>query len=95
MHFDTAIIGLLVLLVCNVLSGLNLIVLYKRVHALEQQLNHDALAIDAEHLPRCENLDGTSLTIVSAYTEAGDFMEANRVTIEDKDGRRAVYAPIR
>jgi len=69
--------------------------MYKRVHALEQQVNPDTQAIDAEHLPRCENLDGTSLRIVPAYTDAGDFVEANRVIIEDKDRRRAVYAPVR
>jgi len=44
-------------------------------------------------LPRCEKLDGSSLRIVPAYTEAGQFCEANAVTITDGE-RTAVYIPL-
>ena len=47
-----------------------------------------------EQLPRCGKLDGSTLKIVPAYTEAGYFCEANCITVEDKDGRRAVYVPL-
>lgn len=48
----------------------------------------------SEQLPRCDNLDGSSLRIVPAYTEAGRFCEANCVTITDGE-RTAVYVPMR
>lgn len=50
-------------------------------------------AVDHERLPRCDNLDGSSLRIAPAYTEAGYFCEANAVTITD-GVRTAVYAPV-
>lgn len=49
--------------------------------------------LDAEKLPRCESLDGSTLKIVPSYTEAGYFCEANCVEIEDEAGRRALYVP--
>lgn len=45
-------------------------------------------------LPRCEKLDGSTLRIVPAYTEAGQFCEANCVTITDGE-RTAIYVPLR
>lgn len=50
-------------------------------------------AINQELLPRCGKLDGSTLKIVPSYTEAGYFTEANCVTIEDEEGRRAIYVP--
>jgi hypothetical protein len=46
----------------------------------------------AEELPRCENLDGSSLRIVPAYTEAGQFCEANCITVTDGE-RTCLYVP--
>lgn len=46
----------------------------------------------AEKIPRCEALDGSSLRIVPAYTEAGRLCEANAVTITDGE-RACVYVP--
>lgn len=51
------------------------------------------MKVRREDLPRCENVDGSTLRIVSAYTEAGGYMEANCVTITD-GVRTAVYVPI-
>ena len=48
---------------------------------------------NAELLPRCSKLDGSTLSIVPAYTEAGYFTEANCVTIRDAEGRMALYVP--
>ena len=48
-------------------------------------------AINPELLPRCGNLDGSSLKIVPSYTEAGYFTEANCITIADEEGRKALY----
>jgi hypothetical protein len=45
-----------------------------------------------ELLPRCPALDGSTLRIVPAYTEAGQFCEANCVTVTDGE-RTAVYVP--
>ena len=45
-----------------------------------------------EKLPRCDKLDGSTLRIVPAYTEAGYFCEANCVTITDGE-RSAVFVP--
>lgn len=45
-----------------------------------------------EALPRCPRMNGTSLRVVPAYTEAGRFQEANAVTITDGE-RTAVYVP--
>ena len=46
----------------------------------------------SHELPRCENLDGSTLRIVPSYTEAGRHCEANCVTITDGD-RTATYVP--
>lgn len=46
----------------------------------------------AELVPRCVEMDGTTLRIVPAYTEAGYFQEANCVTITDGE-RTCVYVP--
>lgn len=48
--------------------------------------------IDAEDIPRCPELDGSTLRIVPNYTEAGWFAEANAVTITDGE-RTAIYVP--
>lgn len=48
--------------------------------------------VDAEAIPRCEKLDGSSLRIVPAYTEAGYFCEANVLTVTDGT-RTVVYVP--
>ena len=48
-----------------------------------------------ELIPRCEKLDGSTLRIVHTYTEAGYFCEANCITIEDTEGRRALYGPVK
>jgi hypothetical protein len=53
------------------------------------------MEINPELLPRCDKLDGSTLKIVPSYTEAGYFTEANCVTIEDEEGRRAIYVPYR
>jgi hypothetical protein len=50
--------------------------------------------IKDQEVPRCEKLDGSTLSIVPAYTEAGMFMQANCVTITDGE-RTAVYVPLR
>lgn len=47
-----------------------------------------------EDLPRCDKLDGSSLSILPAYTEAGMFCEANCLTVTDGE-RTAVYVPLR
>jgi hypothetical protein len=44
----------------------------------------------ASVLPRCDRLDGSSLRIVPAYTEAGRYGEANCITVTDGE-RTAVY----
>lgn len=46
-----------------------------------------------KQLPRCEKMDGSSLRIVPAYTEAGQFCEANCITVTDGE-RTAVYVPV-
>jgi len=46
----------------------------------------------APELPRCPKLDGSTLRIVPAYTEAGLRCEANCVTLTDGE-RTAVYVP--
>jgi hypothetical protein len=48
---------------------------------------------DPASLPRCPALDGSGLRIVPAYTEAGQFCEANCVTVTDGE-RTAVYVPV-
>lgn len=48
----------------------------------------------AENLPRCDKLDGSTLSIVPNYTEAGQFCEANCVTISDGE-RTAIYIPVK
>ena len=48
--------------------------------------------IRAEAIPRCLVLDGSTLKIVPAYTEAGWFTEANCITVTDGE-RTAVYVP--
>jgi hypothetical protein len=45
-------------------------------------------------LPRCERMDGSTLSIIPSYTEAGWFTEANCVTISDGE-RTALYVPLR
>jgi hypothetical protein len=45
-----------------------------------------------QQLPRCQKLDGSTLSIVPDYTEAGAYKEANCVTITDGE-RTAVYVP--
>lgn len=50
--------------------------------------------MDRSKIPRCERMDGSTLSIVPAYTEAGKFKEANCVTITDGE-RSAVYVPLR
>lgn len=52
----------------------------------------EVLEAKYDGLPRCDKLDGSSLRIVSAYTEAGYFCEVNCVTITDGE-RTAVYVP--
>lgn len=52
------------------------------------------MMLEACDIPRCEAMDGTGLTIVPAYTEAGYFQEANAVTLTDGT-RTAIYAPVR
>ncbi len=49
--------------------------------------------MEANDLPRCHALDGSSLRIVPAYTESGEFGEANCITITDGE-RTAVYVPL-
>lgn len=49
--------------------------------------------LDPESIPRCDELDGSSLRIVRSYTEAGRFCEANCVTITDGE-RTCVYVPL-
>lgn len=53
-------------------------------------------ASDDHHyaLPRCDKLDGSSLRIVPAYTEAGRYCEANCIMVTDGE-RTAIYAPVR
>ena len=46
-----------------------------------------------ETLPRCDRLDGSSLSIVPGNIEAGRFCEAQAVTITDGT-RSAVYVPL-
>jgi len=46
-----------------------------------------------DQLPRCDNLDGSTLAIKPQYIEAGAFCEANCVTISDQNGREALYVP--
>lgn len=47
-----------------------------------------------DQLPRCDNLDGSTLSIKPEYTEAGAHCEANCVTVVDAGGREAVYVPL-
>lgn len=44
-------------------------------------------------LPRCDEMDGSSLRILPRYTESGYFCEANVVWITDGT-RTAVYVPL-
>ena len=46
-----------------------------------------------ETLPRCDKLDGSSLSVVVGNIEAGYFCEAQAVTITDGT-RSAVYVPL-
>jgi hypothetical protein len=48
---------------------------------------------EPHEIPRCANLDGTSLYIVPAYTEAGMYCEANCITVTDGE-RTVVYVPV-
>lgn len=45
-----------------------------------------------DDLPRCEALDGSSLSIVPSYIEAGRLCEALSVTLTDGE-RTALYVP--
>lgn len=47
---------------------------------------------DQDALPRCEQLDGSTLRIEPGNIEAGRFCEANCVRITDGE-RSAVYVP--
>jgi hypothetical protein len=51
-----------------------------------------AMRPEAHEIPRCPNLDGSSLFIVPAYTEAGFYCEANCITVTDGE-RTVVYVP--
>jgi hypothetical protein len=53
-------------------------------------MSHDESRIKAENIPRCPMLDGSTLRIVPADTEAGRFREANCITVTDGE-RTAVY----
>jgi hypothetical protein len=50
--------------------------------------------ISQEDLPRCQKLNGSSLSVVPGNIEPGAFCEANCVTITD-GAREAVYVPLR
>lgn len=50
--------------------------------------------IEPEDIPRCPELDGSTLRIVPEYTEAGWFTEANVITVTDGE-RTALYVPFR
>jgi hypothetical protein len=50
--------------------------------------------IDPAALPRCDKLDGSTLRIVPSYTEAGQFCEANCLTVTDGE-HTAIYVPHR
>lgn len=47
---------------------------------------------EPDELPRCEHLDGSTLRIVPSYIEAGEFCEANCITVTDGE-RTVVYVP--
>jgi len=49
--------------------------------------------VPSESIPRCDNLDGSTLKILPAYTEAGQYCEARCLTITD-GVRTAVYVPV-
>jgi hypothetical protein len=48
---------------------------------------------EPHEIPRCASMDGTSLYIVPAYTEAGMYCEANCITVTDGE-RTVVYVPV-
>jgi hypothetical protein len=50
--------------------------------------------MNANEIPRCEKMDGSTLRIVPAYTEAGRYQEANCITVTDGE-RTAVYVPLK
>lgn len=50
--------------------------------------------IEADQIPRCEELDGSTLRILPAYTEAGQFCEARCIMVTDGE-RTAVYVPLK
>lgn len=50
--------------------------------------------IDPEDIPRCPEMDGSTLKIVPNFTEAGWYMEANCITVTDGE-RTAIYVPYR
>jgi len=50
--------------------------------------------IDPEDVPRCSEMDGSTLKIVPNFTEAGWHMEANCITVTDGE-RTAIYVPYR
>jgi hypothetical protein len=50
------------------------------------------MPIEAHEIPRCPRLDGSTLRIVPAYTEAGQYGEANCLTVTDGE-RTVVYVP--
>lgn len=52
------------------------------------------VTIAANDIPRCRELDGSTLRIVPADTEAGWFAEANVITVTDGE-RTALYVPFR
>ncbi len=52
------------------------------------------MRLEQHDLPRCDKLDGSSLRIVHGNIEAGQFCEANCVTITDGE-RTVVYVPLR
>ncbi len=60
----------------------------------ENYLREFVMEIDRSNLPRCEKLDGSTLRIVPAYTEAGMFCEANVITVTDGN-RTALYIPLK
>jgi len=49
--------------------------------------------IEPEDIPVCPKMDGSTLKIVPAYTEAGWYTEANCITVTDGE-RTAIYVPL-
>lgn len=55
-------------------------------------MNESMVELNRQELPRCTDMDGSTLKIVPAYTEAGYFQEANCITVTDGE-RTAIYIP--